>query len=327
MKEYQSLDFEQQLNLFLERGMTTDNKSLHITKLKYINYYKLKELAYPFYKKDENGEYSYQNINFNGLLRRYYQDKRIRLAIMNCTEKIEIAFKTRFCHLLGSKYGSFGYLKFNNWCNKEKYCKHYIEEKQGDFKKRLNENEYLFRTKCIENYFREINRETKNIPVWMLVEVLTFGEILYLYNLMSVENQIKLAKDFNCKAEELHSWLKAMKFIRNQCAHNSNVIDLELRTKPKLREEWKTKLLINSSNESSGRLSDALIPMIYLTVVINNKHYFNELQASINKLVSDDLDKSQMLGFKNIKSAKNIVSFLGGNFRTDKDKYVKCKKR
>ena len=114
-----------------------------------------------------------------------------------------------------------------------------------------------------------------------------------------------------------------MKFIRNQCAHNSNVIDLVLRTKPKLREEWKTKLLINGLNESSGRLSDALITMIYLTVVINNKHYFNELQASINKLVSNDLDKSQMLGFKNVYCAKNIVSYLGGNFRTDKAKFTK----
>ena len=37
-------------------------------------------------------------------------------------------------------------------------------------KKRLNENEYLYRTKCIENYFREIKNETKNVNGIIFIE-------------------------------------------------------------------------------------------------------------------------------------------------------------
>ncbi|EGC78155.1 hypothetical protein E4N83_02365 [Treponema denticola] len=322
MCEYRSLTFEEQIDLFIQRGMQVSDKTKDSKKLQYINYYKLKELAYPFYKQTAEGEYKYQNISFDELLKRYYQDKHIRLAMLSCIEKIEIAFKTRFCHLLGKKHGAYGYLQFNNWCNKEKYCKYYISEKQGDFKNRIKENQYLYhKTKCIENFLLQ-NKDSEKIPIWMLVEVLTFGEILYLFGIMSTENQKHIANDFNCQINEFISWLKSLNFIRNQCAHNSNIINIKLKTKPLLRHDWKELLTIDKNNQSSGRLADIIIPMVFLTIIINKKYAFNDLQRAISKLVENSDERANMLGFKDVHTANTAIKYLGGNFKYKKNKPI-----
>lgn len=56
-KEYKSLKLKEQIELFEYRGLKIPDKEKAIKKLKYINYYKLKELAYPFYKKNEHNEF------------------------------------------------------------------------------------------------------------------------------------------------------------------------------------------------------------------------------------------------------------------------------
>ena len=311
MREYKSLSFEEQIDLFESRGMIFEDKIKAINKLKFINYYKLKEFSFPFMEKQADNSYKYKNITFNDLLKRYYQDKHIRLALMSCLEKIEIAFKTRFCHLLGSKHGAFGYLKFNNWCNKDKYCKYYIEEKQGEFKKHLKENADIYnKTKCIHTFFQECDNETEKIPIWMLVEVLTFGHVLQLCELMSTENRKKIANDFDCNVDEFFSWLNTIRYIRNQCAHNLNVIDTKLKTKPTLRKEWKSFILLDQSNATSGGLADVVFPIVYLTIKINNKYSFNDLRKGIRNLISNDEEKAKMLGFKDVKSAIHVIDYL-----------------
>ncbi|EHL20281.1 hypothetical protein HMPREF9628_00126 [Peptoanaerobacter stomatis] len=319
-KEYESLTFEEQIQLFEKRGLIINDKEKAKQKLQYINYYKLKELAYPFYERDENGVYLYKNIDFEEIIKRYYQDKHIRLSILECTEKIEVAFKTRFCYLLGKKYGAYGYLKFNNWFDKETYCKYYVSEKQGDFKKRLKENSKLLDTHCIKEYIATQDKKIEDvkIPIWMLVEILTFGEIVYFYEMMSTSNKVEIANDFDANYDEFLSWIKCLKFIRNKCTHNLNIIDLKLKTKPKLREKWREWLLIDNNKQSSGKIADILIPMVYLTIKINDKFIFNDLQRCINRLIHKDNEKARLLGFKDSHISMNFIDLLGGKFKKNR---------
>lgn len=324
MAEFLSLTTKQQIELFEKRGIIFSDKVMAEKKLEFINYYKLKELSYP-YMVGENDDWIYENLSFNNLIKRYYQDKRIRAELIDCTEKIEIALKTLFSHELGQDLGPYGYLSFQKWCNKEKYCRYYIEEKQGEFKERIAEivANTKKRTKCINQYFKEKKDQeikTKKIPIWMLVEVLTFGEILYLLNFMSKTRLSKIANKLECDKDELISWLKVTNFIRNQCAHNTSIIDLKLKTKPKMRNEWKKILNCDDGGNPSGRLSDAILPIVTLVIVINNKYTFNRLQGSINRLISDNEFNAKNLGFNNVQSAKNSISMVGGKFQQKQKK-------
>lgn len=82
-------------------------------------------------------------------------------------------------------------------------------------------------------------KDKKNIDIngmpsiWLMTDVLMFGDIVQLLSLMSVNNLNKIAKYYNCNNDELISWLKCLNFIRNICAHNSNVLDIKINTPPK----------------------------------------------------------------------------------------------
>ncbi|WP_331273293.1 Abi family protein [Salmonella enterica] len=46
------------------------------------------------------------------------------------------------------------------------------------------------------------------------MEVLTFGELVRLVEIMSTRNKRKLSKMFRCTDIELLSWLKCINFVR-----------------------------------------------------------------------------------------------------------------
>lgn len=103
----ESISFEKQLDLFSERGMKVnrENKEKNIGKLKTIGYYRLKEFAKPYsdITQSETGEISikYNNISFDNIVGRYYQDKNLRMFLLHAIEKIEVSIKTNLAYILG----------------------------------------------------------------------------------------------------------------------------------------------------------------------------------------------------------------------------------
>ena len=92
MDKPSALTNSQLLELFKSRGMKVEEAD--VDKLKHINYYKLKEFAYPLAKiviVDGKQQVAYNGISFEDVLRRYYQDKNLRLSILDAIEKIEIS--------------------------------------------------------------------------------------------------------------------------------------------------------------------------------------------------------------------------------------------
>ena len=65
-----------------------------------------------------------------------------------------------------------------------------------------------------------------------------FGDLVAMLTIMGEANLRQVASYYKCSGEELVSWMKCLNFIRNICAHNSNLIDLKVTTKPKIRREW-----------------------------------------------------------------------------------------
>ncbi len=120
MTNPKALSSDDLLNLFKSRGMAVNGTD--IEKIKHINYYKLKEFAHPLSKitKSEGTiNISYDGITFQDVLRRYYQDKNLRIYLLHAIEKIEVSIKTTLSHVMGLKYGAFGYLNFWLWANRE----------------------------------------------------------------------------------------------------------------------------------------------------------------------------------------------------------------
>ncbi|UBH12411.1 Abi family protein [Macrococcus armenti] len=306
--EPQHLNVQQQLDLFASRGMIISDNESAITKIENIGYYKLKEFAFPLSKvvKDEAGNNvrRYDGVNFNDVITRYYQDKNLRIWLLHAIEKIEVSLKTKISFILGETHGAFGYLNFSNWCNKKEYCKHYLADQQIKFKKDLK---YKMRMSNSHEYSNKNNFNSDGYPtVWLMIDILMFGDLLNLLKLMSKSNLKKIAKFYKCTDEELISWLKCVNFIRNICAHNSNILDIKLKTSPKVNENWKEDIFKFKDGNYSNRLAIVIFIVHHFVKEINVKYQFAKIPNSIEKIVGNDPKRIEQLGFVDKKSIKNL---------------------
>ncbi|MDO5788398.1 MAG: Abi family protein [Fusobacterium sp.] len=305
MKEYPFLTFEEQLDLFEKRGLKIKNRERALERIANINYYKLKEFAEPFSKIDEEtGEIRYENISFEGIILRFYTDKNLRMYFLDAVEKVEISLKTKIGYILGKEFKSLGYLKFNNWCNKEKYCIYYLRDQEKEFKKKINEYILSRPTLAIKNFFEE-NKGQNDIPVWFIIELLTFGDLLKLYELMSNKLRKKIAEFYGLEAKTFESYLKNLKLIRNCSAHNGKIIDLKFKTIPSLKKEWQQYLYYENGNLLPG-IAITICILKDLIYKINPDYGFGNIQSALNKYINNKDIKAQSLGFKD-KTIPRII--------------------
>lgn len=315
MGEPIALSSQELMELFESRGMCIDG--FNIKKIQHINYYKLKEFAHPLStisKVENEPVISYNGIKFSEVLGRYYQDKNLRIFLMHAIEKIEVSVKTNMAHILGMRYGAFGYLDFSNWSNKKKWTKFHIESKQ--YRIKVNLLKTMQRNKSAE-YNRDNIDKDKFPTIWLAIDLLTFGEMVEMIEIMSENNLTQLAKVYKCSNQELVSWLGCIQFIRNICAHNSNLIDMKLTTKPKIRKSWNSRLYFiekDGIRKPTDRLAVVILIVMELVQQINDKYKWHEIQKSIKSICKDD-KRANLLGFKTKKDALGLRDFVMGKFK------------
>lgn len=311
MDKPSALTNSQLLELFKSRGMKVEEAD--VDKLKHINYYKLKEFAYPLAKiviVDGKQQVDYNGISFEDVLRRYYQDKNLRLSILHAIEKIEISIKTVFARELGSRYGAYGYLDFWLWANRSKNTCFEVEEKQYRIKKNIKKS--LSKGVSID-YLNENNLDNDKFPtIWLAIDLLTFGDIVIMLKMLNSSVLRRIAAEYKAEPQELLSWISCLHFIRNICAHNSNLIDIKLKTKPKCRSEWRSSLysIQNGSQMPTDRLAIVICMAIYLVKVINPKYKLHVIQKGISSLCHGSEKSANLLGFKDLKTAQNISKII-----------------
>ena len=298
MSELKHLEFKEQIELLKSRHMVFKDEEKAIEVLQHINYYKIKEFAEPFCSLQDE-KLNYGNISFEYVLKRYRTDKHLRMNLFDAIEYIEVSIKTNLSYILGlDTLGAYGYLNFSSWCNRKEYCRHYLLEKEREFKNKIKK--YLLTTTNKE-IARKLNDEKKDYPpVWLLINILTFGDLVKLIELLSTSKLKKLAKQYgDISGEQLLSWLKTLNLVRNLCAHNSNLVDLKLKTTPKIHSSWQDILYINKKGKYTNRLASVLCIVDKLLGKIDSEYNFKSIKMSLEKITDKDDTYYEMLGFKN----------------------------
>lgn len=309
-----SFSSEELLALFKSRGMQV--KEEDVEKIKHINYYKLKSFAFPLAKVIKSGssiDISYDGVNFQEVLKRYYQDKNLRIYLLHAIEKIEISIKTALARTMGLKYGAFGYLNFGIWVHRTKFEKSVIEKRQESIKKSILNS---MRKQSSLDFANGRNKEKDGLPtIWLAIDILTFGEIVIILEMMNEKILRQIAKEYNISSEEFLSWIKCLRFVRNICAHNSNLIDINLITKPKHKPEWASYLhaitdKTGANRTPTARLAIIICIVVYLVKAINSRYRFKKIQNSIETLCMLSNDRAKQLGFESLVKAKRIIDII-----------------
>jgi len=101
---------------------------------------------------------------------------------------------------------------------------------------RERKSQHLF----INHFFNKYSDDMP--PCWMMVETISFGQLSRIYQASRGEIQTAIAKNFNVHRTVLESWLHALTFGRNLCAHNCRIWNRTFTIKPKIphryAQEW-----------------------------------------------------------------------------------------
>lgn len=292
---------EEQRQLLEDRGIIfpQEQHEKDANKIQEIGYYRLKDLARPF-SKVINGKIIYDNLKFSKLLVRYYEDKNLRIYVLHAIEDIEVNISNNVSTLLGNNHGPFGYLDFSRWADKKSMSKFKIEEKQYYFKKSLLKQT---RRSNLVDIKVSSNKKDGFPTVWLMMNLMTLGKTVHIIKDMSENNRKKIAKNYNCRAIDFLSWIECINLVRNVCAHNSNLVDYKLETKPKLPREYKDYIYRTKGGYSN---SLALILFIIKSLMnyVNPKYKFGNIFDTTRKLSLDNDLEAKKLGFSDCNAIK-----------------------
>lgn len=258
-----------------------------------IGYHRLSAYIFPFYKSPKSDLILKEGTTFEQVLTLYRFDKKLRILLFNEIEKIEVAIRSVLanigCQELGDKYWI---TKPEYFANADKFNQTLalIEKELASSKEDYIED---FRHNYIENY----------PPAWMITEVLSFGNLNYIYSNIANNRLMKhIADYFGLKPQVFTSWLTVLANLRNMCCHHARVWNRDFMLNPaeprKVSNAW-----IDTSKIDKKRIFYRLCIIRYLLASVSPNNSFNE---KISDLLESfpSVDIVAMGFYKNWKNEK-----------------------
>ena len=87
------------------------------------------------------------------------------------------------------------------------------------------------------NRFRGKYTDEEHLPMWMVTEVMSFGQLYTIFRNLQRNEQQNIALQFKLFPPVLDSWLHTINFVRNVCAHHGRLWNREISIKPALPNE------------------------------------------------------------------------------------------
>lgn len=198
--------YEEQLGLFRKRGCSITNPDYCIERLQSIGYYRISGYFLPF--KVSSEEYQ-KGLPLERIFKIYEFDSFLRQLLFRAIEEVEIYLRSQLSYFFAHKYGALGYrdeANFSQYHNHEKFTRKYNQEID-------NNKTVLFVKHHMDVY-------DGNFPIWVLMELFTFGMLSFFYSDLKMQDKKQIARDaFNTVPKNLSSWLRCCTDLRNICAH------------------------------------------------------------------------------------------------------------
>lgn len=187
--------------------------------LQQVNYYRLSGYWFIFKVIDPvTGMETFKpGTTFHMIRERYEFDRQLRLLLMDAIERIEVTiFRTRMVEAHTTRFGPFGYTDFKN------YSPNFLKTDFDILLRDIVNDECRSHEEFIRcyrsKYFSEVN-----LPLWMVVEFMSFGELVTLYRNQDLSFKQHISHQFQLFPMVLDSWLLTLNYIRNACAHHARL--------------------------------------------------------------------------------------------------------
>lgn len=302
MKPFKTI--EEQIQLLRERKLVIENETYAKDYLLSNNYYNIIN-GYSKYFPLENETYK-SGTTFEEVECLYRFDRDLKQAFFKAILSVELHLKSIFAYYFGESYGGKPY----SYLNIESY----------DRNKTLSVIPTIARLAQIisrqqkypnTSVYHYVNKH-QDVPLWVLVNYLDFGEIRCMLDSSELSLQNKVAKDMYKFAkqnltnvgtfppETMMSFVENINEVRNVCAHNNRMLDFQCRRDSKYWTDLHERYNISADTQRRNIFSVFVSTQCFLS-----RMEYSTLYNTILKLM-----KSLS---KNLKtaSADSILESLG----------------
>jgi abortive infection bacteriophage resistance protein len=215
------LTFSQQADMLIGRGLIAEKNEI-VSKLKAVNYYRLSGYWLPFKKSDNTFK---PGTTFSMIWRRYTFDRQLRLIVLDAIERFEVSVRTNIAYSHSLRHGPMGYTNYPNLPN-------ITPDKFNELMKKIRVSQNISNEAFVKHFITKYGNNQQLLPIWMTVELMTFGMTLTMFSGIDKNLQAEIASKYNIPGKVLKSWLIALNTVRNICAHHGRLRDKPLSNRP-----------------------------------------------------------------------------------------------
>ena len=281
-----SLSLDEQIALLKNRGLIIENSQRLRQYLRFIGYYRLsgyfQRSCVGYFQIEDDPLHRFQlNTTFDQTLRCYIFDRKLRLMIMDAVERIEVAFRTTISNWMSQRYGGHWYLDnslfLSNFGHDALIKK--IETETG-YQNPGKRNEFC------SHYFSTYSYPALP-PSWMVAELLSIGTWSSIYGHLHHSERKPVSDAFELPSGVLASWMHAITYLRNLCAHHMRIWNRQFTVKPAIAKKYKIQLQDNHRFYAFAVILSAL-----LRIIADGSQWHQRLYDLLQEY--DDLPKNKM---------------------------------
>mgnify|MGYP004583313503 FL=1 len=297
-----ALTFSQQVDLLIARGLVVNNKKRVEKTLANISYYRLSAYMLPF-KECQNGvviDRFVPDTTWEMVYDLYKFDRKLRLLLFDAIERIEIAIRTQIVNQLSLKYGS-------HWQDNRSIFKGPITRRRrdgstftddvfADMQQHIKDRLHNDRSEAFIQHYRDTYSEPENPPSWMSVEIMYFSQLSRICDgLKRRADIVGIAKYFSLPPQTFLSWLHALNFTRNLCAHHSRMWNRDMNIVPeKLEFSRNLKWISNPDTAKRNKVYYSVCMIYYLLQTINPRTSFKRRLVDLLEKYSHVINLNSM---------------------------------
>ncbi|MCR4874664.1 MAG: Abi family protein [Clostridia bacterium] len=279
-KEFFSYD--QQLKNLEEKGLIILNKEYAETKLKQISYYSLiSGYKAPF--KDGPSGYYVRGVTFEEIVKFYYFDEQLRHLFLKHILHVERQLKSllsyHFCEMYGEKQTK--YLNAKNY-----------EGDEDEIKKMVSLIKTAVSPKSQYPYIVHFNKEYNNVPLWVAMNALTFGNVSAMYQYSKPNIKTKVSKNYDgINEKDLQRFISVIANCRNVCAHGERLFQYnsDKKTIPDTKLHSIMNLAKKKEQYKQGKkdLFAVVIALRYLIEESDFKEFIKQLKELVDGVINN----------------------------------------
>jgi len=306
-KEFKTID--EQIEILKNRNLNLNYE--HAKELLTNNnyYYLINGYKDLFIKYINDDEKYINNATLQEIFSLYNFDSELRINILRYILQIERRIDTYIAYEFSKQYGNKNYLKESNFSDNKR-----VRLQINNFVQEVK-SETILQTRKGNKMLNHYINKYGYVPLWVLIRILTFGQVSRFYGFMKQKEQNLIAKKFGVKEKELKVFLHNLAIVRNICAHDEKLYDLKLKNAISKNNIHASLNLELKDGVYSMGFKDMFSVIIMLKILLNDTDFIelfmklnSDLKSLENSLVSININVIlNKMGFpENYKEILNI---------------------